>query len=103
MADSLKEFITDNQSEKSGSSNNPKYNNLKLDMDIVKDKNPHIIINVGMSEGIFNLKSCEKINGSLGPDERYVQKWLNKSSVIEDLQAIWDEKVKNRGKANAND
>src|SRR5574344_190744 len=99
MADSLKEFIIDNQSGggKSEGANNPRYNNLKLDMDIVKEPTPHVIINIAMAEGIFNLKTCEKMNGGLGPDERYVQKWLGKGSIIQDLQAIWDGKIKNRG------
>ena len=38
------------------------------------------------------------MNGSLGPDEKFIQRWLGKTSIMESLQACWKLRVDNRGK-----
>ena len=68
--------------------NTSKYNNLKLKMSTTI-KFPHVIVTIGISEAIYNIKEGTKTEGGLGPDERYVRKWLGNSSVIYDLNEIY--------------
>lgn len=75
-----------------------RYNNLKLSMDVAKEKIPHITISVGMSEGTYNINNFEKMNGSLGVDEKYVQRWFSKQGVADNLKAAWKLRIENRGK-----
>lgn len=99
MADSLKAFLIDNQpNEIKNNPGAPRYNNLKLTMNI-SDATPHVIINVAMSEAIFNITSGERLNGGLGPEERFVMRWFARASVLPDLLEIWNDKKRNRGKA----
>ena len=104
LSDDLKAIIIDLQSDAHNKSNlrPERYNNLKLSMDPAKDRTPHVIINITMSEAQFNVTSGEKMNGSLGPDERYVIRWFNKSGTLQALQETWksvsDNEVKNRSK-----
>lgn len=65
-----------------------KYNNLKLRME-TKLHYPNVIISIGISEATFNIREGTKTDGSLGPDERYVKKWLGGNSVISDLREIY--------------
>ncbi len=64
-----------------------KYNNLKLKMD-TKIHYPHVIICIGISEATFNIADGTKTDGGLGPDEKYVRKWLGASNIISDLKEI---------------
>src|SRR5574344_387379 len=66
-----------------------KYNNLKLSMHPTKNPEPHVTIHLAMSEAEFSLKTMEKIDGGLGPDERYILKWLQRPTVITDLRETW--------------
>lgn len=75
-----------------------RYNNLKLSMDVVKDKIPHVTVTVGISEVKYNINTMDKMDGSLGPDEKYIQKWLDKVGIKESLLACWKARVDNRGK-----
>lgn len=99
----LKEFIVSEQSDSYNSRNLhlPRYNNLKLSMDIAKNPTPHVMITISMSQAIFKLADAERESGSLGPDERYVLKWLGKSGVIEQLREAWGNIEKQRGKVSA--
>lgn len=65
-----------------------KYNNLKLKMDSTHAY-PHVIIIIGISEAVFNIQDNTKTDGGLGPDEKYVKKWLGSSTVINDLKEIY--------------
>lgn len=65
-----------------------KYNNLKLKMDS-RHAYPHVIIIIGISEAVFNIQDNTKTDGGLGPDEKYVKKWLGSSTVINDLKEIY--------------
>ncbi|MDR1168200.1 MAG: hypothetical protein LBK53_04830 [Heliobacteriaceae bacterium] len=69
-------------------------NNLKLSMDPGINTTPHVIVNMGMSEAMFNLRDFGKISGSLGPEEKYVARWFNKPMILEVLRDIWREKMK---------
>jgi len=65
-----------------------KYNNLKLKVD-TKYQFPNVVVRIGISEAVFNVKDGTKVDGGLGPDEKYVRKWLGNSTVISDLTEIW--------------
>lgn len=90
MAVKLQESIIKQQDDahNSTSINFSKYNNLKLKMDS-KYNYPHVIITIGISEAIFNIQEGTKVDGSLGPDERYVRKWLNTGTIVADLKEIY--------------
>ena len=98
MASDLKALIKDLNSDthNSRSFRPEKYNNLKLVMDPQKDPNPHVVITISISEAKFNLNTLEKTTGSLGPDEKYVQRWFGKSSTSENLKECW--KIAQSGK-----
>ena len=90
MAKKLQEYIIRSQQDAHNSTNMnvTKYNNLKLKMD-TKIHFPHVIICIGISEGTFNIAEGTKTDGSLGPDEKYVRKWLGTGSVVADLKEIY--------------
>lgn len=93
MEASLREFLTEAQ----GDSNNSrsvsmyKYNNLKMYMDPKKNPTPHIIIRLGISEVIYDLKNWEKISGGLGGDERYIKHWADRHKEYLNLETLWRE------------
>lgn len=90
LATKLQQYIIKSQQDAHNSTNMniTKYNNLKLRME-TKLHYPNIIVTIGISEAIFNIREGTKTDGSLGPDERYVKKWLGSSSVIADLKEIY--------------
>ncbi len=100
LTDDLKEYVIDQQSDAHNKTNLKKerYNNLKLSMDITKNSSPHIIINIGMSEAEFNIRTGDKNNGGLGPDERYVFRWLGRSNILPDLNECWKEMAREHGR-----
>lgn len=106
MAKSLNELgqelkaliISLNSSNGSGNAQPEKVNNLKLSMDVAKDPTPHVKISIGISEAVYDINTLEKMDGSLAQNERYIQRWFNKSSVGENLKACWKKRVDNRGK-----
>lgn len=91
MATSLKDFIADMNSDAHNSrSFKPRqYNNLKISMNPDADTTPHVIISIAISEAKYNINTLEKVSGSLGPDERAVQRWLGRSGVTEGLKELW--------------
>lgn len=101
LASDLKECVIGLQSDahNKGNVRKERYNNLKLSMDVASNPKPHVVINLAMSEAEFDLKSGEKTNGGLGPDERYVLRWFSKPNTLADLQACWQDAEKSRGKA----
>ncbi len=90
MAVKLQESIVKQQEDAHNSTNLnvTKYNNLKLKMS-TKYTYPHVIVTIGISEAIFNIAEGTKTDGGLGPDEKYVRKWLATSTVIADLKEIY--------------
>ncbi len=65
-----------------------KYNNLKLRME-TRHHYPNVVVCIGISEATFNIADGTKTDGGLGPDEKYVRKWLGSSTVIADLKELW--------------
>ncbi len=94
LANKLQTFIVDQQSDAHSASNAnfnmSKYNNLKLSMD-ESITFPHIIIRIGISEATYNIKEMVKEDGGLGPDEKYIRKWLGNYSVAFDLNEIYNQ------------
>lgn len=103
LSRSLKEFIADSQDAHSGGDiKKQRYNNLKIDIvDPRASKTPQIIVSIGISEAVFNIITGEKTNGGLGPDERYVLRWLDRGSNREELKEILKDAQKHVGKAKA--
>ena len=101
LSSSLKEFIANSQDAHTSSDvKKYRYNNLKIDIsDPRTTKTPQIIITIGMSEAAFNVMTGEKISGGLGPDERYVIRWMDRGSNREELKAILKDAQKHIGKA----
>ncbi len=90
LAVKLQESIIKQQDDAHNSTtlNVTKYNNLKLKMDS-RYAYPHVIVTIGISEAVFNIADGTKTDGGLGPDEKYVKKWLGSSTVIADLKEIY--------------
>ena len=105
LAGELKTLIVELQSDAHNKTNvnAQRYNNLKLSMDIAKEATPHVVVNIAMSEAIFNINTAEKMSGGLGPDERYVLRWFSKGSTLEALKECWTSREKSRGTANDGD
>lgn len=90
LAIKLQDYIIKCQQDAHNSTNMniTKYNNLKLRME-TKIHYPNIIVCIGISECTYNFVDGTKTDGSLGPDEKYVRKWLGSSTVIADLKEIY--------------
>ncbi len=101
----LKEFIIEYHG--ASSDKGPykhRYNNLKIDvLDPRTSKIPQISVSIGISEATFNLLTSEKTSGGLGPDEKYVLRWLDRGSNREELKEILKSAQKHIGKANTSD
>ena len=100
LAVSLKDYIVEHEQPKhsSGSYTMQRLNNLKLDMGDNLDSEPSVAIMIAISQAKYSLKTGEKIEGSLGPEEKHINRWLHKSLVLEALNEIWLEKVASRGR-----
>lgn len=98
MEDSLKSFIIQEQSDAHNvrSINIAKYNNIKIWMDPTKYVEPHFIIRISISEAVFALADCNKINGGLGYEERFVNKWYGRIGVKDKLTELWSSAEKNK-------
>ena len=92
LEDSLKKFMLDEQSDAHNVRNVSvaKYNNLKVSMDASKYQIPHFIIRITISEVVFSLADCAKINGGLGYDERFVIKWFGRMGIKDRLRELWN-------------
>ncbi len=98
MEDSLKNFIIQEQSDAHNvrTTNMAKYNNIKMWMDPAKYNQPHFFIRISISEAVFNLADCSKINGGLGYEERFIIKWFGRMGIKEKLIELWNNAEKNR-------
>lgn len=91
MEDNLRKFMIDEQSDAHNikSVNIAKYNNMKIWMDPSKYSQPHFIVRITISEAVFSLADCTKINGGLGFEERLVIKWFGRMGVKNKLKELW--------------
>lgn len=76
--ESLKNFLAEEQEDKNHSRHviMYRYNNLKIYTDARKNPEPHFIVRIGISEAMYEIKTGEKVSGSLGPDERIIKRWI---------------------------
>lgn len=92
MANRLQTFIIDMQSDAhtltSLHFNLSKYNNLKLSMDEAV-RYPHITVRIGISQATYSLKDAVRMDGGLGPDEKYIRKWLENNVIEYELTEIY--------------
>lgn len=65
-----------------------RYNNLKLKINPVLQY-PNVIITIGISEATYNIEDGTKTDGSLGPDEKYVYKWVSNTYIAPALKEIY--------------
>ncbi len=98
LEDSLKSFIIQEQSDAHNvrSVSVAKYNNIKIWMDPSKYVQPHFVVRITISEAVFALSDCSKINGGLGYEERFVNKWFGRMGIKEKLLELWTNAEKNK-------
>lgn len=68
-----------------------KYNNLKIYMSPSQVSKPHFFVKFGISEACFSIDTGNKLEGSLGIEDRLVQKWANRISIHRELETFWKE------------
>ena len=92
LEDNLKTFIIQEQSDAHSvrTVSVAKYNNIKVWMDTTKIHQPHFFIRISISEAVFSLNDCVKINGGLGYEERFVSKWFGRMGVKDKLTELWN-------------
>ena len=66
-----------------------RYNNLKFYMAPSKVREPHFFVRLGISEACFSITTSNKIDGSLGAEDRLVQKWANRINIQRELDTYW--------------
>lgn len=100
LSNSLKEFIFENTDAHNNSDfKHYRYNNLKINIsDPRTTKIPQVIVTIGMSEASFSLLTGEKISGGLGPDEKYIYRWMDRGSHKEELREAYRRAEKQVGK-----
>ena len=87
----LRDFILDTLNDPRSKVKVKRYefNALEVSMDPARERVPHIIVSMGISEDLFNIDTGNKISGSMGPIERYVLKWLEKGLTLQKLRETW--------------
>ena len=87
----LKNYIIDCHSNYKGLKNVAveRYNNLRLSLDPEIYQTYHIVIRIGISEAVMILPEALIFTGTLGMDEKYVQRWLQLPAVQQELSSHW--------------
>ena len=98
LEDNLRNFIIQEQSDAHNvrNVNLAKYNNIRIWMDLAKYIEPHFYVRISISEAVFSLADCTKINGGLGYEERFVLKWFGRMGIKDKLQELWNSAEKTR-------
>ena len=98
LEDNLKSYIIQEQSDAHNvrGVSTAKYNNIKIWMDLAKYIEPHFFVRISISEAVFSLKDCTKINGGLGYEERFLIKWFGRMGIKEKLNELWNTAEKSR-------
>ena len=91
LEDSLRNFMIQEQSDAHNirTANIAKYHNLKIWMDLSKYQEPHFFVRFSVSEGVFAISGCVKLNGGLGYEERFVYKWFGRIGIKDKLKELW--------------
>ena len=99
LEDNLKSFMISEQSDAHNirTANIAKYNNLKIWIDIAKYQMPHFFVRISISEAVFTIADCMKLNGGLGYEERFVYKWFGRIGIKDKLKDLWTTAELERG------
>ena len=64
LEDSLKSFMIQEQSDAHNvrTANVAKYNNIKIWVDMAKYQQPHFFVRISISEAVFTINDCTKLN-----------------------------------------
>ena len=91
LEDHLRNFIIQEQSDAHNvrNINVAKYNNIRIWMDLSKYQQAHFFVRISISEAVFALNDCTRINGGLGYEERFIYKWYNRIGIKEKLIELW--------------
>ena len=91
LEDSLKTFMIQEQSDAHNvrTANIAKYNNIKIWVDVTKYQQPHFFVRISISEAVFAITDCAKLNGGLGYEERFVYKWFGRIGIKDKLKELW--------------
>lgn len=90
LAVKLQSFIINSQmnSRDKRTLNKNRYNNLKLKID-TSLAYANVVVCIGISEATYNIEMGTKTDGSLGPDEVFVYKWISNPYVVPILKEIY--------------
>ena len=99
LEDNLKSYMIAEQSDAHNirTANIAKYNNLKMWMDVSKYQQPHFYVRISISEAVFTIADCMKLNGGLGYEERFVYKWYGRIGIKDKLTDLWTTAEQERG------
>jgi len=91
FANSLTEFLIDALADKYGDAKHYayRYNNLKVQMDPSRISEPHFCVCIGISEAYFAIESGKKIEGALGYEDNFVQRWAGRANIYNELKMNW--------------
>ena len=88
---SLREYLINIQSDAYNTQNKIqyKYNNLKVYMEPKKSSVPHFWVSVNISAACYGIDPLEKLDGSMGSDERFVLMWAGRPNINGELKKHW--------------
>lgn len=66
-----------------------KYNNLKVYMEPKRTSIPHFWVSVNISAACYQIDPLEKIDGSMGGDERFIMMWAARPNINGELRKHW--------------
>lgn len=91
LSNELKDYILDAHSNYKGLKNISveRYHNLKIYMRPDYYQVFHVIIRIGISEAVLILPDGLIYTGGLGMDEKFVQRWLQRDTVLHELSSLW--------------
>ncbi len=58
-------------------------------MDPKKTSVPHFWVSIGISAACYQIENIDKMDGSLGSDERFVIRWASRPNINGELRKHW--------------
>ncbi len=88
---SLRDYLINVQTDAYNSSIKieQRYNNLKVYMEPKKTSIPHFWVSVNISAVCYQIDPVEKLDGSMGADERFVTMWAGRPNINGELKKHW--------------
>ena len=89
---SLRDYLINVQTDSynTGGKIEQRYNNLKVYMEPKKNSTPHFWVSVNISAVCYKIDPLEKIDGSMGSDERFVTMWAGRPNIYGELKEHWE-------------